>query len=70
MPVATTESSRQRYSQELAEYTLRQFTIAHQAADKQGLPKNAQETRKLSPRKSHRSDAKLHREASLQTVKV
>ncbi|KAF7985088.1 hypothetical protein HWV62_8969 [Athelia sp. TMB] len=64
MPVATTEMSRKRYSQELAEYTLRQFHIAHKAADLQGLPKSVEETRRLSPRRSSRSDAKLHRQQS------
>ncbi|KAF7983814.1 hypothetical protein HWV62_19061 [Athelia sp. TMB] len=64
MPVATTEMSRKRYSQELAEYTLRQFNIAHKAADLQGLPKSVEETRKLSPRRSQRSDSKLHRQES------
>lgn len=52
--MTSTEMHKQHYSQELAAYTLRQFTTARQATDKQDLLKSVQETR-LNRRTSHLS---------------
>ncbi|KZP33383.1 hypothetical protein FIBSPDRAFT_943208 [Athelia psychrophila] len=70
MPAATTENSRQRYSHDLAEYTLRQFKLAFKEAERRGLPKSIQETRDLLKNKSNRNGAEVHQRQAKSTVKV